>query len=178
MSSLPLPRRLLALAALLAAAVSLRAHDPYEITASTQLRADRLELVVVMARSTAALASGKTDEERRRFAPEDFEKVRPRLLACAPELFAFRQGDRPLAPRTTDVTLAVEDDIEFRLTFARPAAGKITVLGKVFARLPDEPYGSTFFVHGEKGELLANKFINAADPTVETVVPGAAAPKP
>lgn len=154
------------------AATAVQAHDPYEISAETKTRADHLELVLTLARSTASYASGRDDAERRVFEPKDFESAKPRLLAAAPTFFVFRAGEEKLVPRTIEVALTIEDDVELRLTYPRPAPGKVVIKGEVFAMLPSEPYGSTFHFYGPKGELLAFKFINADDPLVAATMPG------
>lgn len=165
-------RLFLAVLALLAgAAAVVRAHDAYEITAETRTRADHLELVITLARSTASYASGADEAERRTFDVGEFEQARPRLIAAAPRFFTFRLGQETLAARTVEAALTEEKDVELRLTYARPAGGKVIVKGQVFTVLPQEPYGSTFHFYGPKGELLAHKFINADDPFVEAALP-------
>lgn len=153
----------------------MRAHDAYEVSAEAKVREDHIDFVITLARSTASYAMGKDEAERRRFEPAEFEKVKPRLIASAQEFFVFRFGDQRLAARTVEANLTAEEDVELRLTYARPAAGKLVVKAQIFSMLPQEPYGSTFFCYGPKGELLAYKFIDASDPFVEAALPAPAA---
>lgn len=174
---LPPPLRfVLVLAFLAGCAASAFAHDPYEISADARLRGDRLELVLTMARSTASLAAARDETERRRFEPEEFAQVRPRLEVAAKEFYLLRAGEKPLELRAVDLALTVENDVEFRLTFAAPPAGPLDFFARIFARLPAEPYGSTLIVLSAKGEQLGFKFINGDDPALRVVVPAAAPP--
>lgn len=166
-------RSLLAAIAMLGAAASARAHDPFEITTAANVSAESLVLEVTMARSTAlAVAAG--GRESPTFAPAEFDRHRGRLLAAAPALFAVEVAGHALALRDAQVTLGVEQDVVFHLVYARPAAGRVRLVATHVARLGDG-YGNVFVVRGDG--ISAEKLLTAADAGLEWTRP-AVSPDP
>jgi hypothetical protein len=160
--------------AAVAAAACASAHDPYEITADVTIDGSRLEIVVTMARSTA-MAAATGAKEAPTFEPADFEKLRPKFVACAPRLIEIEVASRDhLTPDGTTVQLTREDDVEFRLSYSLPSAGPLRFDARLLKSLP-YAYGVVLKVTREKREL-GIKLLSADDSTLE--VDASAAPEP
>ena len=167
--------RLLALILACSAGVAC-AHDPFEITTAARLYADRLELVITMAPSTAMAVSADAGETVR-FHPDDFEKLRPRFEAGAARLFEVTAGGKRLSLARATVGLAREFDIEFRLTFPAPMRGPLRLRAAHVAKLP-AGYGDVLTLHGVTGELLGQKLLMADDLDLVVPLPRGAAVAP
>lgn len=62
---------------------------------------------------------------------------RPRLLREAATLFIITSARTPLTPRTTTVELTDENDLIFRVTYPRPAAGPLYFSAAYLKKLGD-----------------------------------------
>jgi hypothetical protein len=150
-----------------------RAHDPLEITTMVRVQPHAIVLDITSARSTAlALAAG--GKESPTFDPAAFAEFRPRLLATAPTLFKVSADGRALSPRTSDVTLSVEEDVEFHVAYPRPATGTLRLEA---THLPGLGYGFgnvvTVALPGWEPKMLT-----ANEAVLEIALPAAAAAPP
>lgn len=171
----------MALAALEFSVATAHAHDPFEITTVARLHPDTLVLDVTMARS-AALAIANEASEAPTFAPADFDALRPRFLARAPALLGISAGGVSLAPRDVAVGLGVEQDVEFHLTFPRPASGVLRLEFPPLARL-GAGFGNMLQVRSDDGASLGEKLLTAEDRSLDVALPaipssGRQAPRP
>ena len=121
-----------------------RAHDPFEAFHSAKLHSDRLELVVTMAQSTALKLIDPTAQIAS-LTLENLAAHRPRLVREAAMLFILTSVRQPLVSRTATVELTDENDLIFRVTYPRPAPGKLYFSAAYLRRLGDG-YG----VHSRK----------------------------
>lgn len=164
-------RRLIALLLLPSGIVF--AHEPYEITTTARLRAGALELEVTMARSTAmAIATGAKDAVP--FDPAAFAALRSRFAACAGNLFAINSAGAALTLRSAAIALTVENDLEFRLVYPRPASGPLRIDAVHVPKL-GQGYGDLLTVQGDHGALLGQQVLMAEETSLEVVVPAAPA---
>lgn len=172
-----LPRTLLwsVLAAALAAGRAL-AHDPFEITTTVRLRATTIEIEATMARSTAlSVAAGGAEAPT--FDPADFARYRPRLLQCAPGLFTLTIDTAALELQRSDARLGIENDVDFHLVFARPAAGGVLLIDAVHVAKLSYGFGAVLTVENEGGGLPVSRLLTPSDHQLAIELPpGGAAP--
>ena len=155
---------------LLSVAPHAHAHDPFEITTDARLGATTLELRVTMARSTA-LAVARGVEEAPTFEPGKFAVFQPEFERAAPRLYTITAGNgAALAPVKATVALGVEADVEFRLSYARPARGFLRFEAKPLALL-GAGYGDVFELRDSTGAVLARTLLGADQPEVSVNLP-------
>jgi hydrogenase/urease accessory protein HupE len=151
----------------LAAGVLLRAHDPGISMAQGELRAELLTLTTGFAPADAQqlLPAGERKDEK--WNDADFEAVRERLLAIAPQLWEVRSGETKLTPRDARVELLPGDNVSFHLVFPRPPGGDTLTLRA--PKIPELPAGHRQFVtiSDERGSLLTKKLLSARDVVME-----------
>ncbi len=134
---------------------SAHAHDPFEITSDARVAADRLELDVTMARTTALSVCGETE-----------------LEACTRTLYVVKAAGQELAPLSARVQWSPENDLEVRLTYPPPASGNLSFDALYLQRLPDPTYGVALTVTG-RGRFLGQALLRAEAPTFAVDVPAA-----
>jgi hypothetical protein len=120
--------------AMLVGGALLRAHDPYESTAVAIVRADRLELTLTLAQSTA-LQLIDPEARIKALTPQNLAEHRPRLVREGALLFVLTSARTPLAARTVAVELTDENDLVFTVAYPRPAAGRLLVHAAFLRRL-------------------------------------------
>jgi hypothetical protein len=114
--NLRLPLRLWSFIAVTAGRVL--AHDPYEITSTASVRADRMDVEVEMEFRAAMILAGVTSPPRADQTPSDlFAASRPRLSELAGVFYEVTAGGRTLVARQTNVTLAAENHVRFQLNY-------------------------------------------------------------
>ncbi len=158
----------------LACAAPLRAHDTYEVTMTATIRPATMDLVLTFAGATA-LRLTDAPPLRAPLTPEHFAALRPKLTAAASELFALTSAQKTLALRTTALRLTEENDIEFTLTYPRPAAGPLQFRPAFLARL-GEGYGGLLEVADTAGHHLGWEMILSEKDAPTVTVPPAPAP--
>ena len=155
--------------ALCSLATPARAHDPFEAFTAAVIRPDRLDLIITMAQSTAL----KLIDPAARLpslAPENFAEHRPRLLREGAALFTITSVRTPLAPRKVDVELTEENDVVFKITYPRPAAGRLLFSAAYLKKLGDG-YGGIFEVNDDSDHNLGWEQLLWAQPNLEVTVP-------
>ena len=146
-----------------------RAHDPFEAFTSATIRHDRLDLIITMAQSTAL----KLIDPAARIpslTPENFAEHRPHLLREGAALFTITSVRTPLAPRKVDVELTEENDVVFKLTYPRPAPGRLRFSASYLKKLGDG-YGGIFEVNDDSDHNLGWEQLLWAQPNLEVTVP-------
>src|SRR5262245_29347111 len=107
-------------------------HDPFEVTTLVFLQTNRIELQATFARRAAMILAGQKDAPSGVWSgPQEFNAVRPLLVSSAPKLFSIIVGGQPMEAKEADVLQGVEDHVEYRLTYALPARGPLTI-GAIF----------------------------------------------
>lgn len=164
------PLGLLLLWSLLSAfSSSARAHDPYEAFATVTLHADRLELEITMAVSTALKLidpEGKLPPLR----PENLAQHRPRLTREAELLFILTSERKPLKALHTDIELTPENDLIFTVKYPPPAAGRL-LFSAAFLRRLGEGYGGIIEVNDRHGQNLGWEQLRWAQPNFDLTLP-------
>ena len=153
-------------------ATTARAHDPFEAFASAVVRPDRLDLIITMAQSTAL----KLIDPAARIpslTPENFAEHRPRLLREGAALFVVRSVHTQLTARKIEIELTEENDVVFKLSYPRPAPGRLLFSAAYLKKLGDG-YGGIFEVNDDSDHNLGWEQLLWAQPDLEVTVPPAA----
>ena len=145
-----------------------RAHDPFEAFHSAKLHSDRLELVVTMAQSTALKLIDPTAQIAS-LTLENLAAHRPRLIREAAMLFILTSVRQPLVSRTATVELTDENDLILRVTYPRPAPGKLYFSAAYLRRLGDG-YGGILEVNDASDKNLGWEQLLWARPHFEITV--------
>ena len=90
------------------------AHDPYEITSTFSLYANRGEMRIELEYRAAALLAGApvTNENA-----GGFDEMRPALESAANKFYRISAGGKELVPDSVNVSLGVENHVQLRLSF-------------------------------------------------------------
>ena len=154
------------------------AHDPYEAFASFVVHADRLELILTMAQSTALRL---IDPAARipSLTPENLTTHRPRLLREGTAVFNLTSGRKPLAVRQVEIELTEENDFVFRVTYPRPPPGRLHLHAAFVTKL-GEGYGGIVEVSETGGNHLGWEQLSFNNLNLEVVIqppPSPSSPK-
>ena len=158
-------------AALLLDSATAYAHEPFSITTEARALRDGLTLHVTMAGRTATLACPDAAGAPHRLVPDDIERFRTPLEACARGLYAIKNGARRLEPSSATISLTPEGDFDVRLVYPAPAPGPLAFDAVHLARLPDAMYGAELTVTGEQ-VFLGQALLRATASTLIVGVPG------
>lgn len=138
--------RLLALLGLLSLAGNFaRAHDPYEITSVVYVRSNVIELFVEMEFPTGMKLAG-VEPVRGAAALTQFEQAQPQLATLAGGFFDFTAGNNRVAALTTNISLGVEDHIQFKLEYAATPLRPLQFTARGLRGVSDSPYGTSLTV--------------------------------
>jgi hydrogenase/urease accessory protein HupE len=174
---LPLLPPLLALLSPLLAPASARAHDPFEITTDAHIAGDRLNLHVTLSLRTAVricLDGDGAAASRRPVSPADFEGLHPAFESCGLGFYHVAAGGQTLAARSARVELTVEDDVDMKVVFPRPARGPLLFDAVYLRRLSHPNAGIVLTVTGER-TFLGQQLLRPDAPTFEVPLEPAAA---
>src|SRR5262245_24116315 len=119
---------------LLTVVTPVRAHDAFEIWTIAVLRADHLELGITMAQSTA-LRLIDPQMKAGAISVETFPSHRARLEQEGARLCTLTSARKALVPRTVEVELTDENDIAFKVIYARPVPGPLHVHAAMLKKL-------------------------------------------
>jgi hypothetical protein len=156
------------LCALLAAPPA-RAHDPFEAFHSATVHPDRLELVVTMAQATALKLIDPTTKIPA-LTPENLPTHRPRLVRAAALLFILTSAKKQLSAQAATVELTDENDLIFRVTYPRPAPGKLYFSAAYLRNLGDG-YGGILEVNDDANKNLGWEQLLWAHPNFDVTIP-------
>jgi hypothetical protein len=166
----PAPLFLRLLVILAFSAISVFAHDPFEITTAARVRAAGLEMQITMTRATAHAIAFDDQGEPQNFAPQRFAEFQPQLLAATNRLYRLSSNGQSIVPTRSEVILTVENDIEYRLTFPRPATGPLTLDFLPLGKLP-EGYGNALNLSQDNPPaVLSFQLLTASEPGVTVTI--------
>lgn len=124
---------------------TVRAHDPYEITAAVYVRSNVIELFIEMEFPTGMKFAG-VEPQREVAAQTQFEKAQPQLAALAGNFFDFTAGNNRVAALTTNVSLGVENHIQLKVEYAPTALRPLQFTARGLRTVTDSPYGTSLTV--------------------------------
>jgi hypothetical protein len=122
-----------------------RAHDPYEITSVVYVRSNVIELFVEMEFPTGMKLAG-VEPVRGVAAVTQFEPAQAQLATLAGGFFDFTAGNNKVAALTTNISLGVEDHIQFKLEYAATALRPLQFIARGLRGVNDSPYGTSLTV--------------------------------
>jgi hypothetical protein len=159
---------------------SAAAHEPFEITTDARLHADRLNVRITMAASTAAKACLVQNDPKSpppRIAAAEFDALRTQLETCAAGLYEITAGGVAMRARDARASLSVENDVELELVYPAPTRSPLRFDAVLLKRLPDPTYGAQLTVTGE-GTFLGQQLLRADASTLEIAIATRAHGKP
>ncbi|HEX5218032.1 MAG TPA: hypothetical protein VFZ59_00570 [Verrucomicrobiae bacterium] len=124
---------------------SVRAHDPYEITAVVYVRSNVIELFVEM-EFPAGMTLAGLSPTRDVAAETQFEAGLPQLKNLAGGLFEITAGNNVVQPLSTNMELGVELHIRGRVEFALTDYRPLRFVPRELKAVPDVPYGISLTV--------------------------------
>jgi hypothetical protein len=142
------------------------AHDPYVIIAKANLHSNRLELRMTLSGVTVeSLLAAEDERMSTADVLSDLEKNRAPLNRCAADIFQVLAGNRTMAATETNVLLSSQDHVEFVLSYARPAEGRIRFNAVGLSKLPEnEPYGVVLtLTESGSSRILGQKLLTTTD---------------
>lgn len=117
--------------------VSVRAHDPMDITAQARFLPGGIELRLTLAWSTACqlIAKGR---EPASFQPEKFAEIRPLFQQHAAGFLPVTVEGKILAPQTVAAELNYDGDVKIILQFSSPTAPRVRFDAALLKSLPED----------------------------------------
>jgi hypothetical protein len=153
------------------------AHDVYTSWTEAFVRADRLEMTLTLARSSA-LRLIPDANALPPITPENFSAYSPRLKAIAPQLFELTSAGKPLTLSSSRVEISGDADITFHLIYPRPAPGAmLRFVAQYLFHLIDGHVG-TLVVNDAAGKDLGWSPVSVDQPAFEIRAPAAAPATP
>jgi hydrogenase/urease accessory protein HupE len=150
------------------------AADGHDLQASwtiVRFRPDMVELKVRMAADTVrSLIQDQAPQAT--FEPENFEKVRPLLKEFAKDLYEVTAGGQRLVALQSEVVV-IEDNLEFRLVYPRPASGPLHLKANYLNRVIPG-YFAHVNVTDEAEQPLSSQILKADAPSMEAELPSEA----
>jgi hydrogenase/urease accessory protein HupE len=103
------------------------AHDPFEITTDAHVSGDRMALHTTMSLLTAARICFTGADGRKTIGRAEFPALRPTLDDCARHFFRVTAGGETLDVLDAQLALTVEDDLDMKLSYRRPARSPLVL---------------------------------------------------
>lgn len=153
------------------AAIKARAHDAFEIWTIALLRADRLDLTITMAKSTA-IRLIDPQSKNTPITCENFSTYRTRLEEEGSSLCLPRKPGKKLSPPRVEVELTDENGVVFRLYFPCPTPGALQFHAACLKKL-DDGYGGFLDASDHTGAHLGWEQLSFDHPTFEVTIPAA-----
>ncbi|KYF71883.1 HupE/UreJ family protein [Sorangium cellulosum] len=154
------------------------AHDPFEITTVGQVRSESMDLLVTMTGASAVALVAKDGNVRGSFRPEQLAELEERLRSAALELYEVTSRGEELVPRTAEVGLSEENEVEFRLSYSRPQPGPLRVRATHLGWLAEGYANAVTFTSEAPRLVLGLKVLSASDPVLDAVLPERSAEAP
>ena len=142
-----------------------RAHDPFEVTTDAHIAGAELRLHTTLSLLTAGRVCFP-DRGRRPLLAAEFTARRAALESCARDFFRLTDAGARIAPATIALAPTVEDDLDVRVTYPRPARGPLGFDALFLRRLTQPSAGVVLTVTGERA-FLGQQVLRAESPTLE-----------
>lgn len=159
-------------AVLFSAATISRAHDRYEIWTIALLRPGHLELAITMSSATAFDLIDPEKKARGTIA-EIFEHHRPQFEREAALMYVLTAARKSLTAQKVAVELTEENDIAFRVAYARPPPGPLHFHAAFLKKL-GQGFGGILDATDSSGNQLGWEQLSFENPNLEIVVPAPA----
>lgn len=117
--------------------VSVRAHDPMDITAQARFLPEGLELRLTLAWSTACQLIAE-DRAASNLRPENFPEIRPLFQQRAASFLRVTVGDKILVPQSVTTDLSYDGDVKLILQFSPATSPRIRFEAALLRVLPQD----------------------------------------
>ena len=148
-------------------ALSVRAHDPYEITATASIQTNRIEFRAVLEYRAARLLAGLGWPTNQVNEAPEFLTMQPALEKVAAEFFRVTAAEKVLSPGAVEVSLGVENHVTFAVNFpANNVSGIIVSAPGLTALAAEGPYGTGLTVLDMvRKKVWGQKVFTSANPS-------------
>jgi hypothetical protein len=163
------PSLLLVLSLALSMATA-QAHDLLQSNTNLRLRAESMELDLLIARADAQVLIGHSPTSD--ITDQNFADLEPLLEKAAPGLFSLSVDDKTLTPVLAQAMLSGETDVQFTLIFTRPSPGRLKLASPFINKMPDGFMNSVGLYEEQK--VLATGDQRLGDPPWETTLQASA----
>lgn len=147
-------------------AALVRAHDPGISTAQGELLSDALVLVTGFAPADVEQLLPPEVRRDTAWTQAEFDAVRDRLFALAPQFWEVRAGETRLTPTETRADLLPGDNVSFRAVYPLgPERAPLTLRALKIGGLPSE-HRQFVIIADVNGSVLVKKLLKAEDAAV------------
>jgi hydrogenase/urease accessory protein HupE len=153
----------------------LRAHDPGLSTTQVALRTDAIAITVGFAPADAKALLPARVRIRAGSALENFEVIKPSLLALASNLWEVRGQAEVLRLDESRVSMVGGNSVIFELTYPRAPGPSFTLRSLTMDRLPPG-HRDYLTVSDEQGRLIMEQLVDGSTPAITVALPLGGAP--
>ena len=148
--------------------LSVKAHDPYEISSVIYIQTNRIELLVEMEFPTGMRLAGLTPTKDVAVLSQ-FEAGQTKLFEAAGSFYEITAANNVIQPLSTNVELGVEDHIRFHVEFANTTHRPLRFVARSLKSLADQgSYGASLTVLDMVNKkVLGQTTLFADSPTME-----------
>jgi hypothetical protein len=147
---------------------------PVGIAMAGQLPITSFDFLTRMTLTTNSTASPSGSASQTPADDADFTAVRTILLQRARDLYQVFVDGAALSPREVEVHVGSEGDIQFHLTYPRPATGALRIQAGYLTQMPAGHIDSLQVVD-QTGKILATGDLTAQNPSYAVMIPAAGA---
>ena len=154
------------------------AHDPFEITTDAHISGDRMALHTTMSLLTAARICFTGADARKTITPAEFAALRPTLDDCARHFFRVTEGGQAMDVLGAQLAVTVEDDLDIKLSYRRPARSPLVLDAVSLRRLTGRAVAGVVLTATGARTFLGQKVLRPDDTafaipiTAEAEAPG------
>jgi len=145
------------------------AHEPFEITANTQVSAERITISVFITDSTAAKLCLPNASSGSKLHEAELAAARAQVEQCVMAMFVLQDGEpqsKILAAQSVTLGFNHEKDLAATISYPPATSEKLSIKAVYFAKLDDPTYGST--LTATAGDtFLAQKLLIVDDPQID-----------
>lgn len=152
---------------LMLAGAPARAHDPFEITTDAHVSGDRLGLHTTMSLLTAARVCFTGSDTRKTIDVPELAALWPVLEACARGFFRVSSGGEALTVVDSHLDATVENDLDVRIFYRRPARSPLVFDAVYLRRLAGRPMAGVVLTATGARTFLGQKVLRPDDTALE-----------
>jgi hydrogenase/urease accessory protein HupE len=155
------------------------AHDPFELTTTGDVSPTGMTLVTTATRGCVAALLDPQLPRGTAIVPEELARLAPRLEAVAAQLFEVTQNGRRIAPRSAEVELTVEAEVQLTVVYPAPTTGPLAIEARHVRALGPAYASALTLTQNEAGAVLGTAVFTSEDSQLIVHVLGTdAAPPP
>ncbi|HXU01634.1 MAG TPA: HupE/UreJ family protein [Polyangia bacterium] len=155
---------------LAAALAPAHAHDPFEITTDAHVNGDRLGLHTTMSLLTAARVCFTGAGARKTIAVPELSALWPALDDCARRFYRVTSGGAALPVLDAHLDVTVENDLDIRLSYPRPARSPLVFEAVTLQRLAGRAMAGVVLTATGARTFLGQKVLRPDDTVFEVPI--------